>query len=375
MTQKVLSRDIYVATIIDSHNYGTAMQAVATRDVLSRYGSPFFIDYCRPHWTREGWVRSYLDRGGNPVANVAKLCANAPVRFRCERVFRGFVERELTLVPSAPFLEGGDFDAGAVYCVGSDQTWNVECNFGIDPVYFLVKVPDSCAKISFAASFGRPSLDEEECELTRPLLQGFRALSVRESSSVSILRSMGLDGVALKDPVLLCRPDLWGELASGVARKRAGHVLVYMLNPNPGMCAYARRVSDELGAEAKIVTFSPFKKAPSGLNGVCLPSPEEWIALFRDACYVVTDSFHGTCFSLLFEKPMTVFNPPRYSVRLADVLADFGLSDRRVSEGDPAESVSIHAEPIDWDSVRDSKERFRREAENFLDACFAEVRS
>lgn len=371
MTTKSAKRDIFVATIIDSHNYGTVMQAVATRDILSQYGKTFFVDYCRPHWTRAGWVRSYLGGSGSKAVSVAKLCANIPVRLKCERVFRGFVERELSLVPSASFLEGADFDTSAVYCVGSDQTWNIECNYGIDPVYFLTKVPDSCEKISFAASFGRSALDEEECRLTYPLLKGFKALSVRESSSVSVLASMGLKGVALKDPVLLCRSDLWGDLASGVDRCQRGYVLVYMLNSNPKMCAYAQRIASELGVEVRVVTFSPFKKAPSGLKGVCLPSPEEWIALFRDASYVVTDSFHGTCFSLLFEKPMTVFDPPMYSVRLADVLSDFGLSGRRVADGESAESVSVHAEPIDWVSVRSSRDRFRREAEDFLDDCFA----
>lgn len=374
MTETVNDRDIYVATIIDSHNYGTVMQAVATRDVLSRYGRPLFIDYCRPHWTRSGWVESYLGRGGNPAVNVAKLCANAPARLKCERLFRGFIERELALAPSAPFLQGGEFDGGAVYCVGSDQTWNVECNFGIDPVYFLAKVPDSCEKISLSASFGRPSLGPGELEATRPLLRGFRAISVRESSGVSILGSMGLEGVALKDPVLLCRAGLWGELASGVARSRDGYVLAYMLNDNPRMCSYAERVARGLGVEARAVTFNPLKGAPSGLRGVCLPSPEEWVALFRDASYVVTDSFHGTCFSLLFEKPMTVFNPPRYSVRLADVLADFGLADRRAGDDEAAESVSVHERPVDWESVRSSKERFSKQAEDFLDGCLSGAR-
>lgn len=372
MTNGAIVRDIYIATIIDSHNYGTAMQAVATRDVLSRYGRPLFIDYCRPHWTRAGWVHSHLEREGSAAVKAVKLCANIPVRLRCERLFRRFVQRELALVPCSPFLEGGDFDAGAVYCVGSDQTWNIEYNHGLDPVYFLEKVPDSCMKIAFSASFGRPLLDERERRMTRSLLKGFKALSVRESSSISILESMELEGVALKDPVLLCRSKLWCELASDVPRCTRAYVLVYMLNLNPRMCSYAKRVAGELGVGAKIVTFSPFKRAPAGLDDVCLPSPEEWVALFRDASYVVTDSFHGTCFSLLFEKPMTVFNPPKYSVRLADVLSDFGLSSRRVDDNTAEESISIHAEPIDWESVRGSKNRFRRDAMAFLDSCFAE---
>lgn len=365
-------RDIYVSTIIDSYNYGTVLQAVATDDVLSRFGRPLFIDYCRPHWTRKGWVDSYLKRGGNPLVNAAKLAANVPVRLKCEKLFRGFVERRLDLVPSDSFLEGGEFDSSAVYCVGSDQTWNIECNYGIDPVYFLKNVPDSRRKIAFSASFGRPSLDKAERELTAPILKGFSSISVRESSSVGILESMGIHGgVALKDPVLLCRSELWNEISSSVPRDGSGYVLVYMLNDNPRMCEYARRVAFERGVKARIITFNPLKKAPKGLGAVCLPTPEEWVALFRDAGYVVTDSFHGTCFSLLFEKPMTVFNPPRFSIRLSDVLSDFGLSNRRVGDDEPAGSVSIHLNPMDWNSVRNAKGRFSAEADAFLEGALS----
>lgn len=374
MTGKNISRDIYVATIIDSHNYGTVLQAVATRDILSRYGRPLFVDYCRPQWTRRGWVRSYLDREGNGLVNAAKLLSNVPSRLRCEKIFRSFVENELELVPSTPFLEGGGaFDEGAVYCVGSDQTWNIECNYGIDPVYFLANVPDACPKVAFSASFGRSSLAEDELRQTYPLLKGFRAISVRESSSVSILESMGIrGGVALKDPVLLCRPELWDEVSANVGPSGEEYVLVYMLNRNPRICEYARLVARELGVEARVVTFNPIRRAPAGLHGVCLPTPAEWVALFRDARYVVTDSFHGTCFSLLFERSMTVFDPPRFSVRLADALSDFGLSGRRVGD-EPAGAISVHREPVDWAAVGEAKERFRAEAREFLDGCLLEV--
>ena len=361
---------IYVSTIIDSHNYGTVLQAVATRDVLSRYGRPVFIDYCRPHWTTKGWAMSYMGNASLSVPErIVRLMANVPIRHKSSKLFRSFVERELELCSSAPYLSRGEgLDSDAVYCVGSDQTWNIECNYGIDPVYFLTNVPEGYRKISFSASFGRPSLSSEESELTKPLLSQFDAISVRESSSVSILEAMGLSGTALKDPVLLCRPELWHELAARVPDSNDSYVLVYMLNENPEMCAFARKLAEREGIRARIVTFNPLKRAPEGLEGVCLPKPEEWVALFRDASYVVTDSFHGTCFSLLFEHPMIVFDPPKFSVRLKDVLSDFDLADRRVAEG--CDPMHIAAEPIDWDSVRTKKEEFSGEAKAFLDGVF-----
>lgn len=362
--------DIYVSTIIDSYNYGTVLQAVATRDVLEGYGHPVFIDYCRPQWTTKGWVRSYMGNTERRIpARAARLVANAPVRRRTRKLFRSFVENRLELCDSAPYLAGGEgLDPCAVYCVGSDQTWNIECNYGIDPVYFLANVPAGFRKVAFSASFGRPSLSAEEAALTKPLLEQFEAISVRESSSVAILEDMGIAGTALKDPVLLCRPEMWRELASGVPSAGEGYVLVYMLNDNPDMCAFACELAAREGVRAKIVTFNPMKRAPEGLEGVCLPTPEEWVALFRDASFVVTDSFHGTCFSLLFERPMVVFDPPRFSVRLKDVLSDFDLADRRVADGhDP---MSIADEPLDWGSVKAKKTAFSGEAKAFLDGVF-----
>lgn len=365
-----LKQDIYVSTIIDSHNYGTVLQAVATRDVFEHYGHPVFIDYCRPHWTTKGWIKSYM---GNTNRNVperlARLVANAPVRHKSSTLFRSFVERELELCSSAPYLaHGRGLDSNAVYCVGSDQTWNIECNYGIDPVYFLKNVPGNYKKIAFSASFGRPDLSAEEIALTKPLLSQFDAISVRESSSVAILEGMGIGGTALKDPVLLCRPELWRELAAGVPAAADGYVLVYMLNDNPDMCAFARNLAEREGLSARIVTFNPLKRAPRGLEGVCLPKPEEWVALFRDASYVVTDSFHGTCFSLLFERPMVVFDPPKFSVRLKDVLGDFALADRRAADG--RNPMDIADATIDWSAVRACKERFAKEARTFLDSAF-----
>ena len=83
---------------------------------------------------------------------------------------------------------------------------------------------------------------------------------------------------------------------------------------------------------------------------------------------MVTDSFHGTCFSLLFECPVIVFDPPKFSVRLKDVLGDFALADRRAADGrDP---MAIADAVIDWNAVRASKEKFAKEAKAFLDGAF-----
>lgn len=365
------SRTIYVSTIIDTFNYGTVMQAVATRNVLSAYGRPIFIDYYRPQWTSEGHKAMCLEKPGNPLVNRLRYFITAPNWNRQRRMFRDFLECELDLCDARPYLKGGDFDHDAVYCVGSDQTWNFIDNEGLDPVYFLTNVPDECKKIALSASFGRTSLGKEEAELTSRALAGFDAISVREGSSVAILKSLGLNGVALKDPVLLCDPDLWQRLASGIPQVTPPYVLVYRLNESEAILDYARALAEEMGCEMKLVTFSPRQSlsAGHGVQAVMQPSPSEWLALFRDAAYVVTDSFHGTCFSLVFEKPITVFDPPKYSVRLTDVLRDFNLGDREVACDANPELVDVHTRDVDWNAVGELKTSFSQEARDFLDGC------
>ena len=363
--------DIYVSTIIDSYNYGTVLQAVATHDVLTSYGNPLFVDYCGPDWTWSGWIKDYMENRNHTAAvNLARLVLNLPARIQTKPLFRKFITKHLPLVDAKRFIEGGVFDEDAVYCVGSDQTWNAVLNKGIDPVYTLRTVPENCNKISFSASFGRPEIPVEEQDVMRPLLQQFRAISVRESSSVAILDGMGIHGaLALKDPVLLCNSQLWDRLCTEIPRAEESYVLVYLLNHNDRAISYAKRLADQLGTKIYVLVHNSKMPAPEGAEGIVHPTPEGWLAAFRDASDVITDSFHGTCFSILFEKPMTVFNPPRFAVRLADVLNDFGLMDRRVADDIQPENITVGVQPVDWASVRIGLAKFRDEAQNFLDSC------
>ncbi|NMM95227.1 polysaccharide pyruvyl transferase family protein [Bifidobacterium oedipodis] len=369
-----MSRDIYVSTIIDSYNYGTVLQSVATKDLLDQYGNPLFVDYCRPDWTKTGLRDIYLKDGKhNLLINIIRYAAALPELRANRKLFRNFVTQRLPLVDADKFINGGEFDNEAIYCVGSDQTWNEELNKGIDPVYTLMNVPASCRKITVSASFGRLSIPADEEASMKPLLKQFNAISVRESSSVKILEHMGITGsVALKDPVLLCRPEFWHELSATEPKYNEPYVLVYMLNKNECMTDYAKNLAAKLGIKTRVVTFTPRKPAPEGCESICQPTPEQWLAVFRDASYVVTDSFHGTCFSILFEKPLVVFNPPRFSVRLADVLNDFNLSERRVADNACPEDIDVDEKAIDWASVRCSLVEFRSEGKRFLDGCLSQ---
>lgn len=348
-----MNKVIYIATIIDSYNYGTVLQAVATQEVLDRFGETRFIDYRRAYWTNAELARRCIKGASNPILGLLKAASQLSNRCISHKRFRPFVEKHLSLYPSGAFETGGSFSTDAIYCVGSDQTWNYECNEGVDPVFFLKNVPDECMKISYAASFGRSELLEEEKDEVARSLRSFNAISLRESSGISVLEKMGITGgIVIHDPVMLCGRALFDELAES-ARQNSGkpYVLVYQLNKGKALVEYADRLAKATGSNVIKISLDWKERLPKSWGKELFPSIERWVSLFRDASYVVTDSFHGTCFSLLFHKSLGVFDPPRYSVRLHDVLRDFNMMHRLLSSYEGEQPLLSEMGEIDWGRV------------------------
>lgn len=363
-----MKKTIYVVTIIDSYNYGTVLQAVATRSVLEKLGDTKFVDYCRTYWNNGELAKRCIKGASNPVIGMLSAASQVSNRLISRRKFRSFVENHLSLCPSDNFESGGNFSKKAVYCVGSDQTWNYECNEGVDPVFFLKNVPDECVKISYAASFGRSKLLEEEKEEVVGLLQRFTAISLRESSGTKVLESIGIaGGVVIHDPVLLCGRDMFEEIAEQTRQNNGKpYVLVYQLNKGRALLTYAEKLAKAAGCNVVKISLDWKERLPRGWRKELFPSVERWVSLFRDASYVVTDSFHGTCFSLLFHKPLGVFDPPRYSVRLHDVLHDFAMMQRLLSAYDSEPPLLSSMEQPDWSAVDEQFEQYQEYAYEWL---------
>lgn len=355
-------RSIIVATIIDSFNYGTVMQALATNETLKNFGEVSFIDYTRRQWTYRGWKDDIIHNPNfSSAINVARFALQIPNRKRGEKVFRSFIEKELKLISIEDYLKRASaFTEDAVFCVGSDQTWNAEYNNGLDRIYFLKDVIDENTKIAYCASFGREKLGIEELRETANALSGFNAISVRESSGVEILNQAGVSGSTyLFDPVLLCDTDYWKSLSE--EKESEPYILLYVLNENKKIFEFAKYLAEKVNARIKIITFDWKTIVPSGFEKVYLPSISEWLSLFRNSKYVVTDSFHGTCFSFLFNREFYTFDPPKYSIRLNDVLNYFGLQTRNMSKFSISEAIDL-----DWTNINSKIDEFRIESKDFL---------
>ena len=230
--------------------------------------------------------------------------------------------------------------SNTIFVIGSDQVWRKEMSPDL-MTFFGSFLNDGIPRIAYAASLGLDywQFNENETKKIISLLKKFKAISVREESAVQLLKKRGVDAQLVVDPTLLLQSDYYTSLETEVSRQFADykHVFLYCLDKHP--------LQDEM-----IVLFNEKKKMPV-MNIMVNLQIDSWISGLRTADYVVTDSFHGTVFSILFHKKfIVVANEQRGLTRLQSLLKMFGLENRLIMSFEDFDCEKIDAE-IDYDSV------------------------
>lgn len=214
------------------------------------------------------------------------------------------------------------------FIVGSDQVWREDYSPRIE-TYFLdfLTEDDKRPKIAYAASFGKSKdyISKEKMPFCRELLHRFDAVSVREYEGMGILkRDFDYNkGIKVLDPTLLLSADDYRKQIKDKDRLSVPHVAAYVLDSSKDKNAILSEVSSQLNLPSKA-----FSGEPDGRNMLTV---SQWLAEFADADYIVTDSFHGCVFSIIFHKPfVAIANKDRGLDRFVSLLRDAGLEDRLV---------------------------------------------
>lgn len=289
-----------------------------------------------------------------------------------------FRRRFLPHVISPRRAGGGDVDA---FVVGSDQVWRVlYARMIAHAGFFFLDFASRRQRersVAYAASFGTDVWEGDEAEsvLCRELVRDFRALSVREGSGVGLCdRVFGCSAVRMPDPTFLpdrsaydavmggyCEP--WGRVASAERASRV--VAMYLLD---GCAGFSREefleLAGRLGYAAEWLEEDPTARERFRR---LRPSVARWLYVFKHADAVVTDSFHGCVFSIIFNKPFVCLgNKGRGSARFETLFETYGLEGRLVTEGGAAELFRVLAEPVDWPAVNARVLEERRRGLDFL---------
>lgn len=316
-------------------NYGGILQAFALQHILREMGhQPITID----RRAKQSPLRATasLAKGGLLwMAGKQRRIRRWPTPKESETICRHtdrFVSEHITTsVPIATtaqlrrYTEQEDFGA---FIVGSDQVWRKAYSPSM-PNFFLdfLSEESHAKRIAYAASFGISNWEftEEETQLYSRLAKRFDLISVREDSAVALCREhLGVEATHVLDPTMLVDRSVYEELAmSRYAHPSKGDLFCYILDRTPEKSQLIRETASEQGLTPFEIMPREYRNLPLGadLSTVVMPPVEQWLRSFMDATYVITDSFHGTVFSILFEKPCIVIqNASRGNDRFQSLL-------------------------------------------------------
>ena len=297
---------IGVLTYHYANNYGAVLQAYALKNHLEKQGhnveilnyntSKLYLKN-RPLKSK---IKTFMWNGLKKVLGGAKK----EKAFVCFRKSKLEVEGEQIKEHSAleHYVKKQDFDA---FIVGSDQVWNTEIN-GKDKAYFLDFAGDK-KRISYAASFGVSDLPIEDLKTVKEAVSLFNAVSVREETGKEILKKSGFKGniQVVLDPVFFLDEKQWSKIFSKRLIDRK-YILCYVM---PGdsilenkIVSIANKIKEKTGFEIIFIGRKEYCRFKNDGKDIIGASPEDFLSLIKYAEVVVTNSFHGTAFSILFSK-------------------------------------------------------------------------
>ncbi|EWS66202.1 Polysaccharide pyruvyl transferase [Hydrogenophaga sp. T4] len=371
---------IGILTFHFSDNYGAALQAYALRRWFVEHGhEPRFIDYKPAHIERGGQLTlptspAKLKANLKTIYLTASSFANRHFGNRGQRekftLFREHflgIKNGSTLSDTYETLDAArSFD---LIVAGSDQIWSPSQHFGFDPNYFLAFAGNYRArKISYAASFGRDQVSSSEEAQLPNLLQNFDAISVREASGIPLVeRAIGCRPANVPDPTLL--HNNYSELTDRASYKHEDpYIFCYGLRSPDNI----RQTADLVSKQLKCPILSPHNphRRWIEIGNTVYPDPSEWVSLMKNARFVVTNSFHGTVFALLFKKPFIVagLTGERVSAnaRAINLLRAVHLESRFTSTFSEQHVKTLMANEIDWAEVDKRLADLRQTGNEFL---------
>lgn len=361
---------IGILTFHCAENYGAVLQCYATQEFLRSKGHDVSVINYRPDYLLSPYHVFYFRRllCRNPlrcVVNLVKELVHLPKRVYRRKAFLGFIRKHLSLT-TAVDQENIPFDFEG-YVVGSDQIWNTKITNGFDDVYFCnFSFPKEGKRyIAYAASMGKAEfMDDGAKSYVRNAINHFDAVSVRECDVQRLLQPLSSLFIRqVLDPTLMVDPQIWEKFVSFPLIPRK-YVAVYEVRIDMNTHRIATDIARQIGGEVVIIDSWLSLHRNERHKAV---SPENFVNVIKHAACVITTSFHGTAFSIIFNRPF-------YTVKLndgADSRSQSLLDTLRLGE----RAVDMHSTPsftpIDYSESNTILMALRNESQDFLQGTLA----
>lgn len=266
------------------------------------------------------------------------------------------------------------------FIVGSDQLWNVGLSRAYKQIYFLDFVDDYRKKISVATSFGKEyGGTAEEKLISSHNLQRFDAVSVRDTLSKTICKEFGVEATEICDPTLLCDSEIYDVIGNTAQiDENEPYILAYILDPHEKIGEFLHQMAVETNCKVKVILdlYQPlWNERKERLNVECYEDIEvksevdlsEWFYYYKHASAVITDSFHGTIFSVIYQKPfITKSNSQRGAQRFVSLLTPLGLENRLFDEFSKIENPTELLGDLDYTIAYENLTKIRKHALDWL---------
>ena len=329
-----------VITFHSAHNFGASLQTWALQRVLKNnnieasvihYHPPIIDDLYNPLKGKEGFQKT--------IAKL-KLRYKNPRSLERYNNYTGFIQKHFDLI--GDFTTYEELEAAKLgldaYIVGSDQVWNNEHMGGFDPAFFLDFVEEGPIKMSYAASIGKDYLLPIYHEKIKKSLKTFQSISVREKSAVKpVKRLVNREVDVVLDPTLLLPKEEYEDIKT-VPSINEKYIFVYMMEHNPDVIAFANRISTATGLP--IIQRRPKKLFKNEIATCYTSAPGDFLGLIENAEYVITNSFHGTVFSIIYETPFVSMLHSNTGSRTIDLLKSLDLESHLLYKKEDFEDFS-----------------------------------
>ncbi len=365
-----------------NHNYGSILQAYAMQRILMDMG----LDVEIIRYKKTNMFKQALRLFNIPLLKATirmkykdmycKLCKkeiHQKILKTRELAFSEFVSTHIRfskIYAGRMALKNGcnKYDT---FVLGSDQVWN-PMNLGSD-FFTMTFIPDDKPKITYASSFGVSVIPIYQKNKTKAYLKRINYISVREISGQKIVKELtGRDIPVVVDPTILLSRDVW-DAEKGEPIVKEKYIMCYFISSNPLHRDFARRLAYKTGCKiVSVPHVDEYVKEDVGFGDIVPKGvgPLQFVNLISNADYVCTDSFHGTVFSILYNKTFFTFN--RYSgngkdstnSRLHSILKLIGLESRMFDS-----EMEIYEElltTINYEKSHKQLERLRTESINYL---------
>ena len=307
---------IALVSFFKSESYGAILQCLGLQRVLQQNGfDPLYLDY----------ERKINLPFSKRVINLG---------YQLVRRFFGYARRyKRTTFFKNQYLNTSQLDmvsSYALYIVGSDQVWLPE---NVNDFFLLNFVKDG-RKMSYASSFGVSSLPDHLIDYYRLSLSSFNAISTREHDGKQILSRLGFNDVrVVLDPTMLLTKEEWLIYAK-LPKYDRRYILCYVMSGDDVTTSQIKRIAKCLAERKRLPILTigdkEYKVLIPGNRMICDAGPSEFLGYIHNADYIITSSFHGTCFSILFKKNfINVLRPDNpVNCRIEELDKKLGLETR-----------------------------------------------